>query len=363
MLRRNTLITLSAQVGIQLIGLVTGILVARFLGPSSRGELAAIIAWVAMLAYLGNLGLPIAYAYGAAREPQRISQLLGNGILATIAQWAAIALIGWAMLPLMLSAHNDQTFRLAILYLILFVPLNLLTLYSSAIQQGLGNYRKFNIVRLCVPVSYLAMLLVLVVLDRMTVAGVLVANVFSNLVALVMAVTLLIKLAWHQGRSYGFFDLKALGRDARYGISAHLGTLQPFSGLQIDILLLTLLLSARELGLYMAALAGAAVIKAQGVALGMVVMPETAKLCDNEEQRFLLLRFAAFTLLLGGMTAAVALIWAEPLATVSLSRNLPKFQEFKILIMPLVKLFPEKRNASGSRPRDIGRQNKERQLR
>ena len=43
MVRKSALITLGSQGGIQLIGLPTGILVARYLGPEGRGELATVI--------------------------------------------------------------------------------------------------------------------------------------------------------------------------------------------------------------------------------------------------------------------------------------------------------------------------------
>jgi O-antigen/teichoic acid export membrane protein len=107
--------------------------------------------------------------------------------------------------------------------------------------------------------------------------------------------------------------VSALRRDVRYGLSAHIGTLQPFNSLRIDVLLLTMLLTSHDLGLYMAALAGAGLIKAQGLALGMVVMPEVAKRSDGSAQRRVIVRFAAVALLLGGATASVTLVWAGPL--------------------------------------------------
>jgi O-antigen/teichoic acid export membrane protein len=73
-LRADAILTLGAQFAIQLVGLITGVLAARYLGPSGRGELATVIVWVTMIVYVGNLGLPVAYTYAAAREPERIRQ-------------------------------------------------------------------------------------------------------------------------------------------------------------------------------------------------------------------------------------------------------------------------------------------------
>lgn len=312
MARKSIIVTLVTQVGIQAIGLVTGILVARFLGPEGRGELAAIIVWVSLVAYVGNLGLPVAYTYAAARDPGRIRSLLGNGLVAMLMQWPLLVAVGLLMVYLALSGYALPTRQLAVVYLGLYIPLNLLTLYANRIQQGLGHYVGFNAVRLCLPASYVAALGLLAWMDHFTVSGVLAANLFSNLVAFLLASSLLLP---HTRAIPGrpWIDLSALKQDLRYGLSAHLGMLQPFTGLQVDVLMLTLLLPPNDLGLYMAALAGAGLIRAQGVALGMVTMPEVAKHGERASQYRKLVRFASLATVLGGTTAGILILLAKPL--------------------------------------------------
>ena len=313
MARKAALLTLGTQVAIQGIGLVTGILVARLLGPEGRGELAAIVVWVSMVSYLGNLGIPEAYTYAAARQPQRTRQLLGNGAVAVLVQWPLLVLIGLLVLKLALSDYSQATRNLAVLYLGLYVPLNLLTLYLNAIQRGHGRYGRFNAVRACVPASYLLALGVLIAADQMTLGGVVAANLFSNLSTLVLVLILMLPAFESKREGRHIFDFRALRQDIRYGLSAHLGAIQPFNGLRIDVLLLTVLLTPHSLGLYMAAAAGAALIRAQGRALGMVTMPEVAKHTEIAAQRRVIARFAGFALALGGCSAAVVFVWADPL--------------------------------------------------
>lgn len=296
-----------------MLGLASGILVARLLGPGGRGELAAIITWVSLVSYFGNLGLPAAYVYAAAREPGRSRQLLGNGILAVLVQWPVLAIVGFAVVTLALANYGAQTRQLAAIYLFSYTPISLLVLYANAIQQGRGQYGRFNAVRLSVPFAYVLGILALQFGNIVTVAGVLVANVGSNVVALLLSLVLLVPLLGGERRGEKLFDLAGLKRDLRYGLSAQLGTMQLFNGLRIDVLLLTLLLSTHEVGIYVAALAGAQLIKAQGIALGMIVMPEVAKSSDSHEARRSVMRFAGAAALLGGCTAAVAVAWAEPL--------------------------------------------------
>lgn len=312
-MRKDALITLGTQLSIQATGLVTGILVARLLGPAGRGELVAIMAWVSMIVYLGTCGLPAAFTYAGAREPHRVRQLLANGALAVLVQWPMLFLIGWVVLAPVFAKQGTQAFDLSLYYMCVYIPLHLLVLYVSAVLQGAGRYRGFNLVRLCAPLSYLLGLLALLFIGQVTVAAALQVHLLSNLLTLALSLAFISTLVRQRGQDQAILDVAGLWRDARYGISAHLGTLQPFNGLRIDVLLLTLLLPIHDLGLYTAALAGAGLIKAQGMALGMVVMPEVARLPDPEAQRRLVLRFGGLSLLLGGATAAIVLVWAGPL--------------------------------------------------
>lgn len=314
-MRRAILYTSGTQIAIQLVGLFTGILVARWLGPDGRGQLAAVISWAALFAYLGNAGIPVAYIYASAKEPARRHQLLGNGLVAACLQWLVLAALGIWLLPLVLASHGAVLAHLAVLYLLAYVPLNLLTLYINAIQQGSGQYARFNAVRLSVSAGYVLLLLLLLALNRMNVTSVVVANLLSNLLTLILALSLTLPVLIRLSREtqLRWFDAKTLWSDLRYGLSAHIGTLQPFSGLQIDVLALTMLVGVHDLGLYVAALAGASLLRAQGYALGQVVLPEVAKCSRHQDQMKIIFRFAGLAALGGALALLVVLLWAAPL--------------------------------------------------
>ncbi|THD09541.1 lipopolysaccharide biosynthesis protein [Metallibacterium scheffleri] len=314
-MRRAIFYTSGAQIAIQLIGLVTGILVARWLGPDGRGQLAAVISWAALFAYLGNVGIPVAYTYASAKEPARRHQLLGNGLVAAGLQWLVLAALGIWLLPVVLASHGTVLAHLAVLYLLAYVPLNLLTLYINAIQQGSGQYARFNVVRLSVSAGYVLLLVLFWAFGHMNVESVVSANLLSNVLTLALALSLTLPMLVRRGQEspLGWFDVKTLWGDLRYGLSAHIGTLQPFSGLQIDVLALTMLVGVHDLGLYMAALAGASLLRAQGFALGQVVLPEVAKCSQRQEQMKIILKFAGIAGLGGTLALLVVLLWASPL--------------------------------------------------
>lgn len=316
-MRKHALITVGGQVGIQAIGVATGIIVARLLGPAGRGQLAAIIAWVSMIAYVGDLGLPVAYTYRAARRPGIQRDLVGNAVLIVVAQWAILAAVGTWALRSALGGQGAPTIHLAIVYLWVYLPLNLLTRYANAIQRGAGDYTSFNAVRLCVPVTYIVFLGSLVALGHTSVGAVVAANLLANAATLVLATVLFTSMLRRQSRRTidkgRWFDPRALMQDLRYGLSAHIGTLQPFNRLRVDVLVLTVLLSAHDVGLYMVALAGANLLRAQGFAFGLIAMPEMARERDPGRRKRTLFRLGGATAVITGAAAVVALVWARPL--------------------------------------------------
>ena len=314
-MKRAILLTTGSQIAIQAIGLLTGILVARWLGPDGRGQLAAVISWASMMAYLGNLGMPVAFTYSAARQPELRHQLFGNGLLMAVVQWLVLGIIGWLLLPLVLASNGPSIAHLAILYLWLYLPLNLLTLYVNAIQQGSGHYARYNAVRLSVPIGYAVLLLIFWAARKINVESVVLANILSNALTLTLALMLtqppLLRLARTDSQSW--VGIATLRSDVRYGLFAQIGTLQPFSGLQLDVLALTMLTATHDLGLYMAALAGANLLRAQGYALGQVVLPEVAKLQNHAEQWRVIRRFMAIAAAGGAVAFTVILFVAGPL--------------------------------------------------
>src|SRR6267154_1339189 len=86
---RSTLFTNVALAG---LGVVTGILSARILGPSGEGEFAAIQTWPILLGTLATLGLDFSVVYYIAREPEDGRSLTST---ATIMGFISSLIIGF----------------------------------------------------------------------------------------------------------------------------------------------------------------------------------------------------------------------------------------------------------------------------
>src|SRR5919201_2377787 len=67
--------SLLGTAAVQLLGVLTGILLARTLGPAGRGAFAAMVLWPTVTVTAGDFGLANALAFYSAKEPRARSAL------------------------------------------------------------------------------------------------------------------------------------------------------------------------------------------------------------------------------------------------------------------------------------------------
>src|SRR5256714_5821314 len=81
MIGRSTRLILLADATILLTNIVSSLIGARALGPAGRGDLLVVVLWPPVIAMLAGLGLPTAYKYWMAKEPERVSRLFSNAVV------------------------------------------------------------------------------------------------------------------------------------------------------------------------------------------------------------------------------------------------------------------------------------------
>jgi O-antigen/teichoic acid export membrane protein len=322
--------------GIQAIGLFTGVLVARVLGVEGRGQLAAVILWPSVVTYLGDLGLPLAYVYESARDRRQIPALIGNALVASLAQWLTLSVLGSAIVLLALHRFGSTVALTGAVFLVTYLPLNLLTRYLNAVNQGSHAFLRFNAVRFSVPLSYAVVLVLLMGIGLRSVQWVVVATLLANGFALTAVLALSLRPLLH---SFGAprTDLKLLRRTLGYGLRAHIGNLTPVDSMQVDLLLVTLLLGASDAGLYSVAISASMVLRAQGTALGLVALPEVAAAPTAPEQRSVMGGIFRLSLLINLATAGTIVAVAGLLVPGIYGRDFaPAVPIVRILVLGIV---------------------------
>ena len=139
----------------QLMLLVSGILVARTLGPTDRGYLALLVLLPAVLQHVGTLGLPLATTYFIARDEADEAAVRRNIALPAVAQAIVLVLLQAGLLVLLLEGDPDRVKKAAVVSLAL-LPGALADMYGKALLQGQGRYGAFNTLRNATIFFYLA---------------------------------------------------------------------------------------------------------------------------------------------------------------------------------------------------------------
>ncbi|HEX2659003.1 MAG TPA: polysaccharide biosynthesis C-terminal domain-containing protein [Polyangia bacterium] len=303
--RRNLALTLAANFGILGFTVVTGTLNARILGPSGRGELAAIQTIPSFLGMLALLGLPSAVGYFSARRPgeARAFTLLGVGLclLASI----PFILVGYGLLPWALQEQPSHVIGEARLYLA-FIVLQSLVLPPHMALQGLGKFKLWNVLRMAPNFAALGAI-ALSFFSGNPSAGKFASSYLLLYAALapLTYVALLSRAKPHASNQPTSVRAKEL---LRYGLPSALMIPAGLLNLQLDQMLMAAWLPSRVLGLYAVSVSWSGLLSPAFSALGSIVFPTLAAAHDRAAQRSLVgrsFRLAVILVILLGIGLAL----------------------------------------------------------
>ncbi len=132
-------ITLGTSLLLQILNIGTGILTARFLGPSGKGQLTAIMLWPSILVALGSLGLGGAVTYYVSQKSQDSGNVFTTSILLGMFQSVTLIGLGLLIIPWVLASQGSDIVQMSTAYLV-YIPLSLLTLYSQSLLSARMNF-------------------------------------------------------------------------------------------------------------------------------------------------------------------------------------------------------------------------------
>ncbi len=227
------------------MGVVTGILAARMLGPAGRGELAAVVIWPTSIVTLISLGINQAIAYNVGGRFFTVDEV-GTGALAIgIAQGVLAVLIGLLVVPHALAKYSPEVQRLGIIFVFL-TPVLILSGYSGNLFQGRQDLHSFNLIRVAPSVTYFFGLVALYLLHLTSVKRVVYAQLAGFGVALVFGLL----LAFRYLRPRFHWNLTAVSRMLHYGWRTQVSNLANQFNQRVDQLILSLFVPPAQLGLY-----------------------------------------------------------------------------------------------------------------
>lgn len=306
---RQVVGTLAASVALQGLTLISGALLARLLGVEGRGELAGVLLWPNLVAAIGSLGLQTAFAFWAASQPLTTPRLVRCLIWLSPVQGLLLAVIlGFPLVVLGLH-RTPWIVPAGMAYMVAYVPVSLGFLYVSGVNQGLSRFRAFNRNRLLVQACYVGGVLTLWLIQNRQLELVLAVVILSYFIGIVASVSQLRRtLPAGKGESRSL-----VAPMLRYGIKSHFGNLNPIETMQLDLAFVVLFIGPRWAGLYAVAVVAGAVIRSQGVAIGLVTFAHVASMHGVEDRRRATSQTFRLTLILGVATGLLLFLGAQTL--------------------------------------------------
>jgi len=256
---------------IQLTNIASGVMLARILLPTGRGELAAAMLWPPVIAAIGALGISEATAFFAARRLSSRGRIFAAGICLAAILSIALLPVGWFVVERIAADFSIEGRTAALLYLA-FIPLNQIGLIIVSLHQGSLSIARWNVLRTTVYVVYTALIPILYVLDYGTVIGFAIASLVANLTVVIFGLVL--------ARGGKWFDSRPQRDDVRallgYGLKIHFANVVAMLNERLDQLFISLQLPPADLGLYVVAATAARGLGGIGDTFGTLVFPKIA---------------------------------------------------------------------------------------
>ncbi len=255
---------------------LTGILIARSLGPAARGEYAAIMAWFGMTLVIGEVGQTAATTFFVASDRLRARDYVATSRNLMVATGVIALIAGFFCAPLLAGGDTEvrDGYRLMFASCIFsFVGASLI-FSLQAVETA-----RWNLVRVFQPLAFASTAWILYLFDLLT-------TVLSCLAVTSATMLMQAVLAYFICRASRLTGGKAdrmLGKKmSRYGVAQLASAAPAVIVARLDVLVLSLVIDPALLGHYAVAtsLTGLAVPLVTGI--GSVIFPKIASQRDSD---------------------------------------------------------------------------------
>lgn len=286
--------------GSQAILVVSGVVIARALGPTNRGYYALLTLVPMILAELGNCGLPVATTYELARGVA-LASVARRLLRAAAVQAVVLAAVSTGVLAFVMR-HDPSPVRRGIFVMIAVVPATLCQRYGLSILQGQQRFREFNWLRIA---PALGNSLVLVAYMIATPPGLLgVATIYVGTTSMAAVATAAAVVYGRVPDRPDGMRPASLRHMLRFGLAGYLGSVSPLETFRLDQAAIGIFLPAKTLGIYVVAISFTNLPRFIAQSIGMVAYPDIAGLAPPRRSRAAL-RYVALAIAVSGATVAV----------------------------------------------------------
>jgi O-antigen/teichoic acid export membrane protein len=326
---RDVMRVLGGQVVMTGMGMLTGIITARWLGPTDRGLFNLLILLPTVLSNFVKLGIPQASVYYMRRKNVSASEVASNSLWFALTMGSALAIVCWFGRDWLLAKVLKEAPESLIPPTLILIPCVLLQFYFLGVAQAQERFGEYN-VRQIVPnlLSLIGMFVVLVVLRRGLVAAVLAQTAITIFMSVWMTVRV------HRDAPITLRVNPALLRDMLgFGVKSYVQTLAATLHLRIDQFVLAYVCSPTDVGYYGIGVTIVGLLLKVSEASGTVMFPRLAAQ-DRAKAWVATTRVVRHTLFITGL--GVLALWVVGPIGIPLLYG----HKFDRAIMPMVILLP-----------------------
>ncbi len=271
-----------------LTSLATAPILARELGVTGRGEMAAVVAPIFILTVIAHFGLPEATAYALAKlrqDPRRVLRSAG-GLTLVYGLFAAV-FVWWAAPVLLRNVPDLVPLLRGVAWLL---PLTMWAILMRALLLGMREYAAPAVERVLTPVLRLVAFVSLMLAGSLTVTTAVLAHVFCAVAGGLFLLAVLLRrraspvLVVEPASAVELVETPVVEpahtrltrQIALYGLRGWGGTLGTLITWRLDQMVLVMLVSATQLGYYVVAVALAEISMMAVNALRAIIFSEAA---------------------------------------------------------------------------------------
>jgi len=275
--------TFTTRITIIILSLITGIIIARTLGPEGRGIFAIAMVIGSMGVQFTNLGLHSSNTLYVARNPNLLGSLLGNSLFISFSLGLAATFIGWLIFnifPQLAPLEGPILFTA-----LLWIPFGLLYLFLQNLLIGLQEFRTFNKIELGAKIFNISLLGLLIFFDLVSPLTIFIVALLTLPFSFIISLFKLIKhLKNRITISWSTFSMAL-----PYGIKSYIGSLLWYLLLRIDLFMINNILGEGSAGIYDVAFNMSEIFYILPGTIAMVLFPKLSAI-NNVKEKWALAR-------------------------------------------------------------------------
>lgn len=248
---------------------------ARALGPEGKGIATAALTWSLMIGWAGSMGLDRAMSVRIASARSSVGAALGNSVVYGVVAGGVLAGMAIAAIPPRL-AHLGPDAQSIATWAMVGIPIAIIAQALMAIHLGLHNNSAFNRAQISGPMVTIVATVGLWLGGLLTPGGV-VLSVLAGGVS-----SFLIAALGHPWREFSF-QSGLLKTDLKFGARLHLAGFLSLATFRLDLLVMSLVLSANEVGQYSLASNAMVPVSSLATAAYLLLGPRIARIASQTE--------------------------------------------------------------------------------